>query len=267
MTEFVISCVVLVPLLVLVSLLAKYIHVKHQAMAASRMAAWEATVGQDYALPGKAAQEVLIRTRVFGDARDVMSSKPPTSPKTLADAMLTTHAGKELIKSEGATLGVYSSTTSPGLLEEALKFLRPLFSLTGGSFPPNANGWITAEATMATEKITTTSDTPATLAAPFDTTPFAVTARTVLLADAWNASGPGEGSNGRPLSGAGQRSVRQQVRALVPSAWLGDSTFGKLTENIPSWLPFIGEIHNLQIGRMSVDVVPSDKLQNYDSKP
>jgi hypothetical protein len=90
----------------------------------------------------------------------------------------------------------------------------------------------------------------------------------VLLADAWNANGSGEKSDGS--SSNVPRSVRNAITPLVPTELLANSWnngIGKLVRLIGD-LPLVKKIltpgfDDLAIGKTAPDVVPSDKLVKY----
>ena len=66
------------------------------------------------------------------------------APGRFGDAMLTTFAGRELLKPNAVTLQVYKQDSSPGYLDKGLAIVgKATKSL--GNLPPNTKGLVTAE--------------------------------------------------------------------------------------------------------------------------
>lgn len=272
--EMAVACIVLVPLAAGVMLLGQYIHVKQQTQAAARQAAWAATVDRTLLseqLPGRDRVEQDLRARQYGDAKDKLRSGDAT-PGKFNDAMLTTFAGKELLKPNAVTLQVYKQEGSPGYLDKGLAIVGKA-TKTLGNLPPNTKGLVTAEVHARPEVIVGTDGSPLAYLDPLDSMKLDFSAKTVLLADAWDAAGGGEDRDGWGINGASNRTVRNVIRPLVPTAMLGDK-FDDITSGVIDLLgniPGIDEIftpglNKFRLGKMAPDVVPSDKLVKYADK-
>lgn len=272
--EMAVALIVLVPLAAGVMLLGQYIHVKQQTQAAARQAAWAATVDRTLLseqLPSRARVEQDLRVRQYGDGKDTLRSGANT-PGKFSDAMLTTFAGKELLKPEAVTLQVYKQEGSPGYLDKGLAIVgKATKSL--GNLPPNTKGLVTAEVHAKPEVILGRDGSPLAYLDPLDTMKLDFSSRTVLLADAWDAAGGGEDRDGKGISGASNRTVRNVIRPLVPTSLVGDK-FDDVTNNVMHLLgsiPFVNDIftpgfNQFELGKMAPDVVPSDKLVKYADK-
>jgi hypothetical protein len=136
-----------------------------------------------------------------------------------------------------------------------------------GGFPPDGNGLITSEVHVRPEHLTDSSGRALKFLDPLDTMDLDFYGRTVLLADAWNANGPGEDGSGADTKVL--RSVRKTIRPLVPSELLGawDNSISKVVDVVGK-LPLIDQLitpgfDKLEIGKAAPDVVPSDRLVQY----
>lgn len=277
LVEVAIACTVLVPLFLGVMLLGQYIHVRQQTQAAARAAAWDAAASPALAsrvggIPSTATEQDRMRALQFG-AVDTKLTNLGT-PKRLDDPMLTTFAGRELLLARNVTLATYKNDKSPALSE---KILGPLGKATGavglGSFPPDDKGLITAEVHARPERLTYRNGRPVKLLDPLDSMDLDFHGRTVLLADAWNADGAGESSDGKARNDT-LRSVRHAIKPLTPSEWAGDS----FDSGISDFIDVLGKIpvvdvlftagwDEFRLGKTAPDVVPADKLVRYGAKP
>jgi hypothetical protein len=271
LVEMAVACIVLVPLAAGVMLLGQYIHIKQQTQSAARAAAWAATVDPAMAqqhLPGNAVVERDLRVRQFADSKDTFRSDT-AAPAKFGDAMLTTFAGRELLRPDNVALTVYKQEAAPSYLDKALGIVGKV-TKSLGNLPPNTQGLVTAEVHARSETITSANGDPLTFLDPLDTRTLDFSAKTVLLADAWDAAGGGENRDGEGISGASNRTVRSVIRPLVPTALFGDK-FDDITNKVIDILgkiPIIDKIFTpgfdqFHLGRMAPDVVPADKLVPY----
>jgi hypothetical protein len=271
LVEMAVACIVLVPLVAGVMLLGQYIHIKQQTQSAARAAAWAATVDPGMTqqhLPSNAVVQRDLRARQFADSKDKLRSDA-AAPAKFGDAMLTTFAGRELLKPNNVALTVYKQEAAPSYLDKALGVVGKV-TKSLGNLPPNTQGLVTAEVHARSETITDTSGNPLTFLDPLDTHALDFSAKTVLLADAWDAAGGGEDRNGEGISGASNRTVRSVIRPLVPTALFGDKfdDIANKVIDILGKIPIINKIFTpgfdqFHLGRMAPDVVPADKLVPY----
>lgn len=275
LVEMLVALIVLAPMAVGITLLGQYIHLKQQAQSAARQAAWAATVAPEVAaegIPDSAKMQQRLRARNFGLATGTLSSEAD-APARFADTMLTTFAGNELLKPGGVTLSVYKQEAAPTYLGKALDVVAGA-TKSLGNLPPNSKGLVTAEVHVRPELVTGRGGQALDILDPLDTLQLDFTATSVLLADAWNAAGGGENKDGEgePPSNPvlANRTVREVIRPLVPTSWLGDSADEVFSDvvNVLGKLPivktfFTAGMENFQLGRMAPDVVPTDKLAKY----
>lgn len=180
--------------------------------------------------------------------------------------MLTTFANQELLKPSGVELTVYSQGEGPSVFDKALGLLKKV----SNTLPPNPEGLVTAEVHAKTELITGTDGRGLAFLAPLDTEQLDFSAKTVLLADAWNAAGGGENSDGSPMAGSSNRTLRKVVKPLVPTDWAGESITGGLNDvmHVLGKIPIIDDLlttnfDELAFGKVAPDAVPADKLVDY----
>ena len=273
LVEMAIALIVLVPLAAGVMLLGQYIHIKQGAQAAAREAAWAATVDPALAkvqLPEQSRVQTALRSRLFADAKAGLRSDAQ-EPAQFGDAMLTTFANQELLKTAGLSLTVYKQEAPPELFGDGLKAVGGLVKSLG-KLPPNTQGLVTAEVHAKPETIVGTNGSPLGFLDPLDTMRLDFGAKTVLLADAWSAAGGGEDKEGgvEGISDPSGRSVRSVIKPLVPSDWAGpgfDGGFNKVI-NFLGKIPIVEDLFtagwgNFHFGRTAPDVVPADKLVKY----
>lgn len=257
LTELVVLAAVLVPLFLLVPVLAKYIHLRHANQQAARAAAWDATVSPDYALPNRQATQTRMIDRHFTAADAPIRTQPAAGQPdaALGDVFYNTFSDQPLLERTDIQLAGYRNDNAPGLMDDLLS----VAEAAPGEFPPNKKGLITAEVAVRPRNLRTSDGRPAAYLAPFDSINLQMTARQTLLADAWNAKGPGYGDNPHA------RSVIGQVETLVPSAWVG-AEFNKIidfVEPVINLIPFLRVITRLDMGHIDPDVVPHERLERY----
>lgn len=263
-----IALIVLVPMAAGVMLLGQYIHIKQQTQSAARAAAWEATVSPEVAnrgMPDQAQVLKNLRARQFSDTKAGLTSTT-NNPDVLGDPMLTTFANQELLKPSAVELTVYRQDKGPSVFDKALGLLEK----ASDTLPPNPEGLVTAEVHAKPELIKGADGQGLAFLSPLDTEQLDFSAKTVLLADAWNAAGGGEDRDGNPIDGASNRTVRKVVRPLVPTDWAGDSIIGGLNDvmHVLGDVPIINEVlttnfDKLEVGKVAPDAVPADKLVKY----
>jgi hypothetical protein len=266
LVEMAIACIALVPMFIGVMLLGQYSHLRQQTQAAARTAAWDAAVSPNIVnnvggLPSQGGEQDRMRVLQFGKPGATLGNI--TAPAQLQDPMLTTFAGRDLVLARNVTLGTYTNSKSPGLLETVLNL---------GAFPPDGSGLITAEVHVRPEHLTDSSGHALAFLDPLDTMDLDFYGRTVLLADAWNANGPGENSNGNGTNVL--RSVRTSIKPLTPADWIGSSWDTGISSVVQllGKLPLIDNLFtpgfdHFEPGKTAPDVVPSDKLVRYGVTP
>lgn len=252
LTEVAVMGAVLVPLFLLVPILAKYLHLQHKSEQMARAAAWEATVEKDYGLPQQSRMQRLLVARHLATAADPITSRinPPAANAPLPDLFLNTFSNQPLLGRADVRFDRYGNTRPPGLMDDLVSIMEA----APGEFPPNSKGLVRAQVNLNPQNLRTRDGRPAEYLAPFDTINLRMQSHQVLLADAWNAAGGGTGRSPHP------RSVRSQVRTLVPTSYIGD-TIPDI--NIPDVIPVVGVLDDLDIGHIAPDVVPVNRLEPY----
>jgi hypothetical protein len=252
LVEFAVLSAVLVPLFLLIPIMGKYIHVRQASQQVARAAAWEATVSPGYALPQTTRVRDLAVERNFGAIDDPIRSRVQggATNAQVGNPLLNTFSGRALLERGDVRVNAYRNVSAPGIQDKLTDMMR----LLPGYSPPNSRGLVTSNIEISTQDIRLANGSAATFLEPFDRLDLRMQASHTLLADAWNASGPGSGS--RP----GPRTVLAQTRPLVPMDKLDplDSALNAL-----DWLPLFGALEKLDIGYIDPDVVPYDKMERY----
>jgi hypothetical protein len=267
-----VALIVLVPLAAGIAVLGQYIHIKQQAQAAARQAAWAATVDHSLSgkgLPDRDTLQTRLRARIFGDPAAAIRSDDQ-APDAFADTMLTTFAGSELVKPDDLQLTVYQQEAAPSYLDQGINMVGKVAGALG-TLPPNDQGLVTAQVSAKTQPLVDRDGEPLAFLDPLDTLRPSFSARTVLLADAWDAAGSGETAKGDAISGASPRAVRNVIRPLVPSSWLGNQSDKMINGvvNVLGKIPIVDQVFTpgldeFRLGRTAPDVVPTDKLVKYE---
>lgn len=272
LVEMAVALIVLVPLAAGIAVLGQYIHIRQQAQAAARQAAWAATVDHSLSgkgLPDRDALQTRLRARIFGDPAAAIRSDDQ-APDAFADTMLTSFAGSELVKPDDLQLTVYQQEAAPSYLDQGINMVGKVAGALG-TLPPNDQGLVTAQVSAKTQPLVDRDGDPLAFLDPLDTLRPSFSARTVLLADAWDAAGSGETAKGDAISGASPRAVRNVIRPLVPSSWLGNQSDKMINGvvNVLGKIPIVDQVFTpgldeFRLGRTAPDVVPTDKLVKYE---
>ncbi|MFC0676558.1 pilus assembly protein [Lysobacter korlensis] len=250
LTELAVAAAVLVPLFLLVPIVAKYGHIKQMAQQSARNAAWEATVSRNYRMASAAAIQAKMLDRSFARAdAAIVSTTSGRRQGRFDDPMLDTFSGRALLERDNARVTRWRERTAPGAASRAVSRIP---GLVPGAFPPNRNGYVTAEVELRIRELQTSDGGRARYLAPMDQLNLVLRSRQSLVADAWNASGPR----------SGRRSVTSQVRTLAPTTLL--APLSRVFDTVGSLpLPIIGKLDDLDIGTVEPDIVPHDRLRRY----
>ena len=264
LTEMAILAVILVPLFLAISILAKYAHLQQTAQQAARGAAWEATVAPDYAMASlnDAERHKVLVDRYFNNATAPIKTSLPSGQAEnapLGDAMLNTFSDNPLVERNDVAVGAYGFEDQPGFIGEATKYFPEWLP---GEFPPSKNGLVTANLTINPQKLKNADGSPALYLKPLDRIDLHLSASYTLLADSWNAAGSG-------ITGNRDRSVYQQVKSLAPGTLL--EPVGSMFDDLGflEYVPVVGAIFKLRLGYAQdvMDVVPQDRLEEYEASP
>lgn len=268
MTELVIMMIVLLPMVLLVPVIGKYIHLRHLTQQAARAAAWEAAVSPDYAVPDAQTQQAKVVDRYFGGGDAAIATVPQSDGIT--SAMLGTFSGQPLATASGITVG-YRDQASPGPLGEVAGLLAGL-PLPWAWQTPNADGFVGARLDVDVQQLKYSDGTPARFLAPFDTMQVSMSSEHALVVDPWNAAGSGDASS--------ERTVVRQTTPLVltrvateceqeiPGVLCPLAAFNEAMAPLAGLpIPFVEVPGRLmaegELGLIEPDVVPYDKLKPY----
>lgn len=250
LTELAVMAALLVPLFLLIPIVAKYGHARQMAQQAARNAVWEATASKDYVLKTRSQSQAKAIERNFAAADAKISSNiGGRATGEFGDQMLNTFSGRKLLERSDLKITRYDEASAPGIVTSTIAKFPSVFP---GEFPPNKNGYATAEVELELRDLKTGDGGRADYLAPMDKLGLVMKHRQTLLADAWNAAGPTDG----------RRSVASQVKSLAPMSNL--KPLSDMLDFIGAApLPILGQVDKLDIGTIEPDIVPSDKLAKY----
>jgi hypothetical protein len=269
LVEMAIACIVIVPMFLMISLLGKYMHVRHESQVAARSAAWDASVSPeivkaDGGLPSRSGEEARMRLHAYGDGSEALRSRE-SAPSKLSDPMLQTFAGRELVLAKNVKLSAYRNDESPAPGTKLIDKLGSLPAAIGlDGIPPDKRGYITAEVNTRIERIRSREGEALDFLDPLDRLDLDFHGKTVLLADTWDAKGSGENRDGEGDNDV-RRTVRHTIKPLSPSSALPDGLLDSLhnATNMIDKIPVFGTVFGINDwvpGKTAPDIVPSDRL-------
>ncbi len=253
LTEFLVAAVALIPLFLLVPLIAKYQDVNHAVQAASRYAAFDASLRNDgvnsWKDPGQLADEV--RRRFFsnvdapvktGDAAGNFKAQQNLFWRGPRDEPLIEDVGRDVALTFGAS-GLPQQAGSLSPASDGKPFTRHR------QLDLNAEGLFTANVSVALVNM----PNDLRFYKPFDAINLRLTRSTSLLVDPWTARGPQDV----------ERRISHDA-AVFPAGQLTGigAAFGAavgLIDGVPSW----GAVRGPMLGQLEFwrDVVPEDRLR------
>lgn len=242
LTELLVFSIILVPVLLMVPLLGKYINLNQSALEAARYAAWERTVWANRAGDNPQALvkddtqlQAEIRRRFFSDPDlPIKGSDGDGSAQAGSNPLWFDHAHRPLLARYEDVEAQTRDGPSPGPVYAAL---RSLFQASHvlSPFHLNTDGLYTAEVKVKV------ADVPG--LKPLDSLGLRIARRNVILTDAWDAGSPDQ--------------VKRQVKGLVPTSVLDNQLVNKLIQILGTFAP---ELRGLKPGYIAPDEVPADRL-------
>jgi hypothetical protein len=267
MTEFLVICMVLVPVFLAIPMLGKYMDIQHSAIQGTRYLAWERTVWT----PGKKSDAQLeneLRNRVFtGPATPVKAGDGKAAPASY-NPLWKDVGGRPMLADYGAVNGGTGSDdgeTTPGVIyNTAVSTLVDIFNTVSGwldkiggvrqaPFQISVKGMYsgTIGVNIAEQGATGQSGLVAgALHIPAISTHVRPN---VIITDAWGASEPGGGHH--CTNGQDARSELCQVASLVPTTALS-GWFSTLIHDVGYVIP---EFKGLDFGRIEPGAAPKDR--------
>ncbi|MCF8151454.1 MAG: hypothetical protein K9K30_01690 [Burkholderiaceae bacterium] len=287
------SALVLVPLFLAIPVIAKYQDIKAYTVQSARYAAWERTVwfgGASAATFGigsgatfsnkwdaneKTDDQIRaeIGTRLLSDTGTTAFSSADKSGSSYSGGpkqLWRDRRGTTLLTDYGDIGATYANEKAPGLINNLLTPLVQISSVVS-NFMVDTKGRYTATVALSVQQVAYNTDAGlgACASCPVDYlatgTKSAFSAKNVILANGWNANGPGSHAEYSTVAGKKKMSVYNQVRGLTPSSLIKPSDGGffdtalKVLKGIS--LVFFPELSTLDLGRIEVDRVPADRLQ------
>ncbi len=269
MTEFLVVCMVLVPVFLAVPLLGKYMDIHHSAIQGTRYLAWERTVWTPDQ-KSDAQLENELRNRVFTGAETPLKANDGNAAPTNYNPLWRDQGGRPMLANYGDVGGSTASgagDTTPGLIyNKVLSTLVDVFNTVSGwmdaiggvrqaQFQINVKGMYSGNIA-----VNIAEQGQAAQAGLISGSPQIPAIQTnlrpnVIVSDAWGASGLGSGHH--CSSGQDARSELCQVAPLVVTNALS-GWFSTLTHDVGYVIP---EFKKLDYGRIAPGVVPQDRQQ------
>jgi hypothetical protein len=255
LTEFVIVCIILVPLFVLVPLLGKYIDMNHATIKASRYVAWERAVGRgdgENSAPnlGEVARET--RRRYFSNETLAIKTRDGSEDGSAADKNpLWVHGqNKPLLKSfDDVKVGLVEGVVPP-ISQEPIS--AALISRFARNFNLRSTGVFTATVQADVGKGDAQNSGFQNLRSAI---PLTFNARTAIIGDVWAARDKSQvATNVRGGKFITNSNVPQSpiVNDITATALLGLYLFEPA-------------VRNFQVQRVVPDIVPANRLGPYPS--
>ncbi|RJG39511.1 hypothetical protein [Motilimonas pumila] len=261
----IVAAFVLVPLLFLLPVLAKFVDVKHHNQQAARYAAWERTVwynAGEHRVNFKSDQAIKheVVSRVFSTSDTAMHSEDKvwqqdvelkenfyiSQPKSLGKESL---IERDTSSPEGDYIRTGSHSRSlDNIKSQGMDTAFNLMSRVG--FSLNTQGLVQTEVKTDMKALSWLSSFNPKNYGSDELTSFEST--NYLLTDGWNVGGPGHQD--------------ELVRALVPMSYissLGDKV-GDAAGIVDIFIPWLTHLQNLELGKVEHDAIPSDRLKKYE---
>jgi hypothetical protein len=290
MIEMLIACaLVLVPLFLALPIIAKYQDIKAYTLQAARYAAWERTVwfggaaaepmgiGSSSAFSNTwdanektdAQIRAEIGTRLLSNGKSGFkdTDKSDSTFNGGPRALWRDRRGTPLLQQYNDVAVGYTNDVAPGVVND---LLTPVVNITSvvSNFTVDTKARYTSNVGFAVQRVAFNPDAglrpcagcPVDYLATGNT--FNFTARNVIVANGWSANGPGSlasyGTHPEKIT------VYNQVRGLTPSSLLkpASGAFKTVLDVLNAIaLVIFPELSTLDLGRIEVDKVPTDRLQ------
>lgn len=237
--EFIVLALVLVPLLLAVPLLGKYMDIAQTAAVASRYAAFEGTVRHSSANGGWKSDAELameVRRRFFSNSdAPIKSSDAAGDFNAHRNTLWFDHRGDALLPKFVDNVGVAT---------ERKALSQPFGALYAGALDLSHDNLHTGRVAVAVADIAKFE--------PFDTLNLSIRRETTVLVDPWAASGPGQ---------VEERIKRDGWNPLGPFPYKPLEVLGGNPAVDLAFTLFEFGAPPPQIGRVEPDRVPSDRLK------
>lgn len=267
MTEFLVICMVLVPVFLAIPMLGKYMDIQHSAIQGTRYLAWERTVWS----PGSKSDAQLeneMRKRVFGGPAIAVKAADGTAVPASYNPLWKDVGGRPMLADYAAVNGSTGSAdgeTTPGVIyNKVVTTLLDIFNEVSGwldaiggvrqaSFQINVKGMYSGTIGVNIAEQGQAAQPGLVSGAPHIAAISTNVRPNVIITDAWGASEPGSGHH--CTKGQDARSELCQVASLVPTTALS-GWFSTLIHDVGYVIP---EFKGLDFGRIEPGAAPKDR--------
>lgn len=268
MTEFLVACLVLIPLFLAIPLLGKYMDISHSTTQATRYLAWERTV---WTTDRKSSDQLQneMRNRIYTRPGTRVNSTDGAQPPAAFNPLWKDVGGKPMLASFGDVTGGNpeggKGETSPGLIynnvvstlvstyDTVMRWMQAIGGVHRDGFKINIAGVYSGMTGVAVAEQGDNGGRGL-LITPLHIPKVNFALRpNVIITDAWAVSGPGSGNH--CSASQDQMSELCQVAPLVPTTVLS-GWFNTLTHDVGVVIP---EFKSLDYGYIVPGVVPADR--------
>lgn len=268
MTEFIVACLVLIPLFLAMPLLGKYLDINYGAVQGARYLAWERTVWTP-ANKNNTRLENEMRNRIFtrvgepvrpGDGAAAPAAYNPLWQDPKGRPMLANYADvsghTEADRGQKTPGLIYSTVTSTliNIYDTVMGWLEAIGGVRQARFEINIRGMYAGTIGVHVAEQGSSAQQPGTIPSLLHVDPIDVAVRpNVIVTDAWSVSGLGSGNH----CTADQDAMSElcQVAPLVPTNALS-GWFNKLTHVVGYVIP---EFKRLDYGHIVPGEAPADR--------
>lgn len=251
-TEFVVMCLLMVPLFLAVVYVGKYSDVKQTAIEASRYAVWERAVDPTGAHKSNDQIQQELEVRIIGNGgrndgklQSTDAAASTSTDDTAYNPLWFDQGHKRMLDklTDATVVGGIQNTSAP-TTGAAARLSSAINGVEAKWLKLDSAGWLRADVNIPLVNVNF---------APLSNINFAAGSTTVLYGDAWNAGG--------------SASVIATTKRAAPADMLLNS--GPFNTVMAGIRLFVGMVEpsfrNFYPGCIAPDVVPTDRLPNYSS--
>jgi hypothetical protein len=251
-TEFVVVCLLMVPLFLAVVYVGKYSDVKQTAIEASRYAVWERAVDPTSAHKSDAQIQQELEVRIVGNGgrndgklQSTDAAASTSTDDTAYNPLWFDQGHKRMLNklTDATVVGGIQDTAAPSSGTTA-KLANAVNGVEAKWLKLDTAGWLRADVNIPLLNVNF---------APLSDINFAAGSTTVLYGDAWNAGGSAS-------------VIATTKRAAPADMLLNSGPFNTVMSGIRTFVGLVEpSFRNFYPGCIAPDVVPTDRLPGYSS--
>lgn len=268
MTEFLVACLVLIPLFLAMPLLGKYLDINHSTVQGTRYLAWERTVWTP-ANKSNVRLENELRNRVFTQVGEPIRPDDGAAPPASYNSLWHDPAGQPMLASYADVKGhteddrgqttpgvIYNTVTNTliNIYDTVMGWLEAIGGVRQARFDINIKGMYAGTIDTKITEQGSPAAQPGLVPPLLHVEAIDIARRpNVIVTDAWGVSGLGSGHH--CTSGQDAMSELCQVAPLVPTTAMS-GWFNNVTHAVGYVIP---EFKRLDYGHLAPGVAPADR--------